>query len=102
VTAHPAEPDEYDFTLKGRDEAVLTFTGVPITPFPFVRYRGSGPVAPATDWNQGRIYTLQEEPTVPNKEMANRSSTPGSCMSARISGRPRSSSSAAAARQTIS
>ena len=60
--AHPAEPDEYDDSLKGHDEAVLTFTGIPITPFPFVRHRGSEPVAPATDWNQGRTYTLQEEP----------------------------------------
>jgi hypothetical protein len=68
--AHPSEPDEYDFALKGRDEAVLTFTGIPITPFPFVRHRGREPVVPATDWTEGRSYTLHDEPTTPNKEMA--------------------------------
>jgi hypothetical protein len=65
----PSEPDEYDMTLKGADEALVQMVNAPIDPWPFARSQGGGVPAVATDWDAQRSYTLKEEPTVSNPEM---------------------------------
>jgi hypothetical protein len=66
--ANPAEPDEFDLTLKDPEHAALQMVDASVAPLPLARHTGPPP-APAADWDSNRTYAVQAEPTTPNAEM---------------------------------
>jgi hypothetical protein len=67
--ANPGEPDEFDLRLTDPEHASLQYVGVPVAPFPLARHSGP-PLAPATDWDANRTYTVEAEVTTANAEMS--------------------------------
>jgi hypothetical protein len=67
----PADTDEYDLALTDADHATLTYVGLPFkTDWRFTRVRTVPVPAVATDWEQSRAYTAEEEVETDSGEMA--------------------------------
>jgi hypothetical protein len=67
--ANPGEPDDYELTLTGANEAQLQLSGLPVAPFPFTRAQSADVPTVATDWDPHRVYAPQREPVTSSAEM---------------------------------
>jgi hypothetical protein len=57
--ADPTDKNTFLFTLKDNDHASLRLQGIPIPPFAFVRASGAAVVA--TDWDESKTYSADED-----------------------------------------
>jgi len=67
---NPGEPDNFELTLVGEDQASLEMADVPgIAAFPFTRSQSDDVPRVATDWDPQRTYKLRDEAVASNAEM---------------------------------
>ena len=67
--ANPGEPDMFDMTLEGNDDASFQMVDVPVAALPFTRVQSSELPRVAADWDPQRTYRISDQPVTSNAEM---------------------------------